>query len=53
MTEDDEASALAHQQELDTRYEDEWLKDYDAWLSAQIAWWYYMNCDPDWILEHC
>lgn len=53
MTEDDEASALANQQELDCRFEEEWQAEYDAWLGLQLLWWKHIDSDPNWIREHC
>ena len=49
---DDEQACLANQQELNERYEDDWQKDYDMWISVQMAWWIYVDSNPDWIKEH-
>jgi hypothetical protein len=49
---DDEQSALAHQQELNERYEDDWQKDYDQWLNRELAWWKWIDNDPNWIKEN-
>ena len=52
MNEDD-IDAAFHQLELEDRqFEEEWEKDYEAWLAAQVAWWFYIDSDPDWIREH-
>jgi hypothetical protein len=52
-TDDDDLTAAYHQLELENRqFEEEWQKEYNAWLTLQAAWWVYIDNDPNWIKEH-
>jgi hypothetical protein len=53
MNTDDDMSAAYHQLELENlQFEEEWQKEYNAWLDTLGIWWIAQDNDKDWIGEH-
>lgn len=46
-TEDDDLSSLAHQDMLDSQFEEQWHREYDQWLDLFGPWWTQLDSDQE------